>query len=265
MGCLIIAPLSDRVGRRPCVLACMSLAFLTSVSCTWAMQIGFRNREQVKTSLLSSGRSLKGGKPSGGLLSFDHWNGRKKQMLLLGIAATSSVHIRKRFQWKSCWKLRPGMLTTEMTWFFLARSLQGLSEAVECLSFAIIRETQWPAAFYCDVHSIGFLENQVFGFGLLRLGKEVAKDWCDDADERYQVYSAFWTTCIFFNMAAPLFGGVVAMSSSWRVDFLVLVIGWGSLTDLSKFRSSVGNVAEPVQFHELQMPAVKAACWSWPI
>ncbi|CAJ1445068.1 unnamed protein product [Effrenium voratum] len=89
------------------------------------------------------------------------------------------------------------MLTTEMTWFFLARALQGLSEAVECLSFAIIR------------------------------------DWCDDADERYQVYSAFWITCIFFNMAGPLLGGVVAMSLSWRVDFLVLVLGWGCLLVLA--------------------------------
>ena len=72
-------------------------------------------------------------------------------------------------------------------------------------------------------------------------------------------------TSIFFNMAGPLLGGVVAMSLSWRVDFLVLVLGWGSLTDLGKFQYSVGLVAEPVQFHELQMPAVKAACWSWPI
>ncbi|CAJ1370730.1 unnamed protein product [Effrenium voratum] len=122
VGCLIIAPISDRVGRRPCVLGCLLLALLTSVSC---------------------------------------------------------------------------MLTTEMTWFFLARALQGLSEAVECLSFAIIR------------------------------------DWCDDADERYQVYSAFWITCIFFNMAGPLLGGVVAMSLSWRVDFLVLVLGWGCLLVLA--------------------------------
>ncbi|CAJ1328715.1 unnamed protein product [Effrenium voratum] len=122
VGCLIIAPISDRVGRRPCVLGCLLLALLTSVSC---------------------------------------------------------------------------MLTTEMTWFFLARALQGLSEAVECLSFAIIR------------------------------------DWCDDADERYQVYSAFWITCISFNMAGPLLGGVVAMSLSWRVDFLVLVLGWGCLLVLA--------------------------------
>ena len=88
VGCLIIAPISDRVGRRPCVLGCLLLALLTSVSCT-SVQIGFRNREQVKTSLLPSGRSLKTGKQSGDLLSCDYSNGREKQMFFLGIATIS--------------------------------------------------------------------------------------------------------------------------------------------------------------------------------
>ncbi|CAJ1334565.1 unnamed protein product [Effrenium voratum] len=122
VGCFVIAPLSDRVGRRPCVLACLSLAFLTSVAC---------------------------------------------------------------------------MLTSDIIWCLTARALQGLSEAVECLCFAIIR------------------------------------DWCDDADERFRVYAALWIATIFFNMASPLLGGMLAIFSSWRVAFLLLAISWGSLLNLA--------------------------------
>ncbi|CAJ1421191.1 unnamed protein product [Effrenium voratum] len=122
VGCFVIAPLSDRVGRRPCVLACLSLAFLTSVAC---------------------------------------------------------------------------MLTSDIIWCLTARALQGLSEAVECLCFAIIR------------------------------------DWCDDADERFRVYAALWIATIFFNMASPLLGGMLAIFSSWRVAFLLLALSWGSLLNLA--------------------------------
>ncbi|CAJ1353604.1 unnamed protein product [Effrenium voratum] len=118
LGCFIIAPLSDRIGRRPAMLTCLALATLTSFSC---------------------------------------------------------------------------MLATHISWFFLARILQGLSEACECLVFAIIR------------------------------------DFCDDTEERYQVLSSIWIATIFANMSAPLIGGVIAIFSSWRFGFLLLVVSWGGL------------------------------------